>query len=115
MHIVKRVPPGRPGTKKWMERYGDRFVCLRYGIDSTINKRFKTVEIIVEENDFKRVERTPSNKIMHLRIEYGEIDLARLVKNAGGRWNRAGRYWELAYGEVRAIGLEKRIVGNNSH
>jgi hypothetical protein len=114
MHIVKRVPPGRPGAKKWMERYGDRFVCLRYCIDTEKNKRFKTVEIIVDECELKRVERIPSNKIMHLRIEYGEIDLARLVKSAGGRWNRAGKYWELAFGEVKSIGLEKRIIGTNS-
>ncbi|MBN2200422.1 hypothetical protein JW777_00540 [bacterium] len=97
-----------------MERYGDRFVCLRYCIDVENNKRAKTVEIIVDEYELKRVERTPSNKIVHLRIEYGEIELARLVKGAGGRWNRAGRYWELAYGEARALGLEDRIIGTNT-
>lgn len=114
MRIVKRVPPGKPGAKKWMERYGDRFVCLRYCIDPENKKRVKTVEIIVDESEWKPTERIPANKIAHLRIEYGEIDVAMLVKNAGGRWNRAGRYWELAYGEARALGLENRIIGTNT-
>ena len=52
----------------------------------------------------------PANKIMHLRIQYGEVDLARAVKGAGGRWNRVGKYWELAYADVKALGLDSRII-----
>jgi hypothetical protein len=110
MRTIKKVLPGQSGAKKWMEQYGDRFVCLRYGIDEKRKKRLKTVEIIVDENELKTGNRVPSNKIVHLRIEYGEIELAMTVKGAGGRWNKAGKYWELPYGEVRAIGLEDRII-----
>jgi hypothetical protein len=93
-----------------MERYGDRLVCLRYGIDEKRNKRLKTIEIIVVKNELKIGGRIPFNKIMRLRIQYGEIELARTVKGAGGRWNKAGKYRELPYGEVRAIGMEDRII-----
>ena len=44
-----------------------------------------------------------------VRIEYGEIHLALLVKNAGGVWNKIERAWELPYASVIALGLEKRI------
>ena len=33
-----------------------------------------------------------------------------LVKNAGGRWNADKGVWELRYGEVKQLGLTKRIV-----
>jgi hypothetical protein len=110
MRIIKKVLPGQAGAKKWMEQYGDRFVCLRYCIDEKGKKRLKTVEIIVGEDELKTDNRIPSNKIMHLRILFGEIELAKAVKGAGGKWNKARKYWELPYGEVRAIGLEERIV-----
>jgi hypothetical protein len=104
------LKPRQRGTKKLMEQYGDRFVCLRYGINEKRKKRLKTVEIIVDENKLKTDNRIPSNKIIHLRIQYGEIETARAVKGAGGRWNKAGKYRRLPYWEVRAIGLEDRII-----
>jgi hypothetical protein len=110
MRTVKKVLPGQAGARKWAERYGDRFVSLRYCIDEKRKKRLKTVEIVVEECDWIIENRIPSNKIMHLRIKYGEIDLALAVKGAGGKWNRAGRYWELPYSEVKNLGLMDRIV-----
>jgi hypothetical protein len=32
------------------------------------------------------------------------------VKEAGGRWNRKKQAWELPYGQIRALGFEKRII-----
>ena len=54
---------------------------------------------------------------MHTRVDYGELKTAKLVKAAGGRWNRQAKIWELPYKEVKALGLEKRIVKNinNKH
>ena len=52
----------------------------------------------------------PKNKIVQLRINYGEVYLARKAKSMGGKWNKAKKLWELAYGYVQALGLAKRIV-----
>lgn len=38
----------------------------------------------------------------------GEVRLGKLVKAAGGKWNRQKRVWELAYREVQAADLEER-------
>ena len=113
MRTIKKVLPGKPGTKKLLEKYGEKFVCLRYRNDFNKNKRLKTVELIVDERELVLQNKIPYNKVMYLKIEYGEIDLARLVKGAGGKWNRPQKYWELPYGEVQSLGLESRIINKN--
>ena len=41
-----------------------------------------------------------------LRVDYSEVYLDRLVKAAGGLWNKEGGYWELPYREAVSIGLD---------
>ena len=48
--------------------------------------------------------------MVSIRIDYGEVELGRRVKSAGAKWNRDQKLWELAYGDVVALGLEERIV-----
>lgn len=110
---IKKVSPGKPGTKKLVEKYGDRFICMRYRNDYERNKRLKTIEIIIEEKELKPINKIPANKTMHLRVAYGEIEVASLVKHAGGKWNRAKKYWELPYQQVKSLGLEGRIINEN--
>jgi hypothetical protein len=40
--------PGQSGTKKLLERYGERLVRVRYLYDEASGRRLKTVELIVE-------------------------------------------------------------------
>jgi hypothetical protein len=42
--------------------------------------------------------------------EFGEIHLGRLVRAAGGRWNKTKKLWEIPFGEVLELGLEDRLV-----
>jgi hypothetical protein len=42
--------PGQPGTKRLVEQYGSKPVCVRYRSDDEAGKRYKTVELIVEES-----------------------------------------------------------------
>ena len=111
--ITRRtVYPGDPGSKKWCKLYGDKLLCVRYKYDYPNKKRITTIELIADEQDWKPNETfIPKNKIVQLRINYGEVDLARKVKSLGGKWNKAGKVWELAYGYVQTLGLTKRIVG----
>lgn len=52
MHIRSTVHPGQRGAKKLLTQYGDRLVCVRYRYDDKRQKRIKTVELIVEEEDW---------------------------------------------------------------
>ena len=108
---VKKVLPGQPGTKKLMKKYGEQLVCLRYKYDSKRGHKLKTVELVIEEMPWhKSPRKIPANKNVFLTVAYGEIHLGRLVRNAGGRWHKDKKLWELPYGEAIALGLEERIV-----
>ena len=110
--ITRRtVYPGDPGSKKWQKLYGEKLLCVRYKYDEHNMKRITTIELIADEQDWKpKNSFIPKNKIVQLRINYGEVDLARKVKSLGGKWNKVKKVWELAYGYVQALGLAKRIV-----
>jgi len=50
------------------------------------------------------------NKIVCVRVEYNEMDLRRLIKAAGGKWNKEKLLWEIQYSFVKSLGLEERMV-----
>lgn len=98
--------PGQPGTKRLVERYGDRLVCVRYRYDAARGRRYKTVELVVDEQPW-----APSGEVVvGVRVRLDEPVLRRRVKAAGGMWNASARAWELPYGAVRALALEDRVV-----
>jgi hypothetical protein len=106
----KTLVPGDPGTRKWMERFGDNLICIRYKYDRNTRMKIKTVELAVERKPCKPRTRIPWNKTVKVRIRYGEINLASLVKHAGGKWNAQEKVWEAPYGEIKMLGLTHRIV-----
>ena len=50
------------------------------------------------------------NEIMLLKGKYGEIETGKMIRSAGGKWNRQDRVRELPYEHVIGLGLEDRIV-----
>ena len=111
MKIKRTLLPNQPGTKGLTEKYGKDLVCVRYRYDEERKKKITTAEIIVEEKDWERnYGRIPANKIMYVRVVYGERDLAALVKSAGGRWNKKEKVWELAYKDVISLRLRDCLV-----
>lgn len=42
--------PGQKGTKKLVIEYGDKLVAVRYRYDRERQRRYKTVELVVEES-----------------------------------------------------------------
>jgi len=115
MIYMRKIHPCQPGSKKYLEEYGNRFVCIRYRYDTESGKRTKTIELLLDQDAFQQKRAwIPKNKIMLVRVEYGEIEVARLVKSAGGRWNREKRGWELPYEQVKALGLQNRIIKDKS-
>ncbi len=46
------VRPEPRGAKRLRAQYGDRLVCIRYRYDTRCKRRYKTVELIVEERDW---------------------------------------------------------------
>ena len=99
------LKPGQRGTKKLVAHYGEKLVCVRYRYDAARQKRYKTVELIVEEKDW-----LPVGARAGVKVEWGELELARRVKAAGGEWDGERKVWLLDKETVAALGLEERVV-----
>lgn len=99
------LTPGANGTKKLLERYGERLVCVRYRYDGERRKRIKTVELIEEEIGW-----VASGAVYLVKIAFDEVALRERVKAAGARWNRDRKVWMTTGDVVRRLGLEGRIV-----
>jgi hypothetical protein len=107
----RKLKPGEPGTIKLLAEYGEKLVCVRYRYDAENKRRIKTVELVIEERPWEaNPQKIPSNKIMRLRITYGEFALREQVKAAGGKWNLQKQVWELPYQAVLKLGLAGRII-----
>jgi len=71
----------------------------------------KTVELIISEEPWDlNKDRIPANKLVGVKVKYGEIQTGKIVRAAGGRWNRKKKLWELPYCQVIALGLNNRMV-----
>ncbi len=53
MEVGSTLRPGANGTKTLKSLYGDRLLFVRYRYDRKTQKRYKTIEIIVEEKPWK--------------------------------------------------------------
>ena len=111
MSVRLTLKPGQRGTKQLVEAYGDRLVCVRYRYDAAQGKRYKTVELIEETANWvpPQPEIAPET-LVGVRVVWGEIELARQIRQAGGRWNGGQKVWELRYDAVVRLGLAERLV-----
>ena len=117
MEVKKKLNPGARGTKRYVEEYGDRLVCVRYRHDGVRKKRLTTVEIIVAEADLTRLYTEAAkaiyphhNQQVFVRIGYQETQLQKLVKQAGGQWQRERKLWRMRRHLAIELGLRDRIV-----
>jgi hypothetical protein len=103
-----KLNPSQRGTKKLVALYGDRLVCVRYRYDEEKCKRYKTVELIIDEKEW--IPRRDPAEIVDVQVAYHEFEMREQIKDAGGRWNPEKRLWELSYAQAMALGLEQRVV-----
>lgn len=113
MEIRTVRKPGDPGTQKLMTKYGERLVCIRYRYDTARRKRYKTIALILAEDDWRPPEphpeddgsRTPAPKRyaarrLGIRIGFNEAELRQRIKPAGGFWDPSQRLWFVPEQEV---------------
>lgn len=121
MEIRTVHKPGDKGTQALMQKYGERLVCIRYRYDPALKKRFKTVELIIAEQDWQPPEPHPQEekptglakryyaRRVGVRLSHLETDLRKRLIAAGGMWDPAERLWFLPEEEVRKLGLVQRV------
>jgi hypothetical protein len=111
MRARSKLKPGQPGTRKLVEQYGDRLVCVRYRYDALKRRRYTTAEIIVDESDWDPLpSATARRERVAVRIDVREVKLREKVKAAGGRWDPEKRVWQLSMEQVLQLGLGGRVA-----
>ena len=109
MDVKTTLMPGQNGTKRLYKKYGDQLVCVRYRYDKARCKRLKTIELIIDEQEWSPGVTIPRDSRVALQIEYSEIELRELIKGAGGFRNPEKKVWMLSYQKVLEMGLERRM------
>lgn len=115
MEVKATIKPGQNGSKRYLRKYGDQLVCVRYRYDKGRQKRMTTVELIVDEQDWVPGVSIAPDKLVAIRIAFGETELREKVKEAGAFWDSKKKCWKLSYRLVYALGLEKRIMDGFDH
>ena len=111
MKITKKLLPGQPGTKKLVKKFGNDLFCVRYRYDSGKKRKIKTAEIILEESYWERdSKKIQPNEIVFIQVKYGEVELGKRIRAAGGRWDRRKKLWEICYKQVEELKIQDRIV-----
>lgn len=117
MEVIKTIKPGRSGTKRFSQRYGDRLCAVRYRTSECGQKIYTTVEIIVDERSKpqpriseRAYQIRKGQEPVALKISYEEIDLRQLAKNAGARWSKTAKAWITRRHIAISLGLADRIV-----
>ena len=111
MKTQTHLKPGQKGTKRFVEKYGDSLLCVRYRYDEIRRVRIKTVEIIVEEKAVKPSARYRDEDIVSVIVSFTENILRDKLKTAGGRWEPEEKVWRVLYGSIRGnTELEERIL-----
>ena len=107
--------PGQAGTKKYLARYGEKLVCVRYLYDSANGCRHKTGELIVETVPWvsrARRSRRRGEKMVAVRVGYEETALRERAKRLGALWRPQHRLWEMRWLDAKRLGIADRIPPN---
>ena len=87
MEVRTKLRPGENGTKTLLKQYGEQLVCVRCRYHKARRKRYKTVDLIIDEKDCIPDTLLPAGRRVYFRIRYCETELREQVKLAGGYWN----------------------------
>lgn len=103
------VKPGQKGSKRLVEQYGDKLLCVRYRYDELRRVRLKTVEIVVEERPWQPPFRFRDEDLAPLAVGFDETALREKLRKLRAKWDPEARVWLVPYGKIRGTELEARI------
>ena len=106
LRVGQTLRPGQRGTRRYVERFGDRLVAVRYRYDAARQCRATTVEVVVEAGAWRPSVR--ADDTVAVRVEWREADVAGRVKREGGTWDPVRKRWLLRYDAVVRLGYESR-------
>ena len=105
-----KLRPGDRGTKKLLAQYGSKLVCVRYRYDDVARKRFKTIELVVDEV-FWKPEPPPNSKVF-VKVKWNDKETQERIKQARGKWDKQRKLWILPFKKAKDLGLKSQIIGD---
>ena len=102
---VKR--PGQKGTKRLLAKYGENLRNVRYIRDKLTGDRFRTVEILLDEEPWDGKGLDPELTV-GIKVGLHEKELRAQVKQLGGVWDQFDRVWLIKFKHLETLGLVKR-------
>lgn len=95
MEVKTNLRPGENGATTRLKQYNEQLVCVRYRYDKPRRKRDKTVELIIDGENWIPDTLVPAGKRVFIKIGYGEMELRDQVKLqavTGTRTRRHGNW-----------------------
>ena len=109
MKAYAHLKPGQDGTKRLVEKYGDKLLCVRYRYDELRGVKLKTVELIVDEKPLQSP-RFRDDDMVPVSVAFEETELRELLKKMRARWEPQIKMWFAPYRLIRGTALEARIA-----
>lgn len=111
MKVNKHLKPGQKGTRRLLNQYGDKLLCVRYRYDEKRQVKIKTVEIIVSETYCTAPLPYRDCDIVDVVVPFTKTMLRDRLKAAGGRWNPDEKLWRVSFGAIKGdFELIQRIL-----
>jgi hypothetical protein len=111
MKAHTHLKPGQKGTRRLVEQFGDKLLCVRYRYDEIRQVRMKTVEIIVDERPCNPNLQHRDRDIVAVMVPFAMVTLRDRLKGAGGRWDPEEKIWRVRFGAIRNDSeLVERII-----
>ncbi len=100
------LKPGSRGTRKLLAEHGKRLVCVRYRYDLRLGRRWKTVELVVDEAEWKPKPRT------RVCVRARSLRWTKKIKiqEADVYWDEKREVWRMTYETAAELGLIHQIV-----
>ena len=108
--MLRKLKPGQPGTKRLLEQYGEQLICVWYRYDAGTCKRVKTVEIVIEENEWlPPAQRFSADEVVWLRTGFVDRSRQQQLRAAGGKWDSQRCIWLISYDAAVKLGLAAHV------
>lgn len=109
MKAYAHLKPGQDGTKRLVEEYGDKLLCVRYRFDETRGIKIKTVELIVDERPLTKP-RFRDDDLVPVHVAYDEKELRAQLRALRARWDGERKLWYVRYGLIKETPLVERLA-----
>ena len=106
--IIKKLAPGDAGTKRLSQRFGKDLVCVRYRQDRDGDRRYTTVEVVVDSGPMPAAA-MPKGWLL-VRLAWNETDLRKAAARLGAVWDEQARAWRMSQEAVQALHVSQRVI-----